>query len=460
MAGLSQVFETARRSLFAQRDAMAVTSHNIANAGTTGYTRQRAELTTTIPLPDRVGLLGTGVEMSSVSRLREKFIDTQYRTTNQQLNNASMQSRIFSQIEAVVNEPSDNGLQSMMQGFSKAWQSLAATPEDMGARQIVLQSASTLSNGIQQIYSGLRQLRSDMKDEISANVDKINGLASEIADFNEKIMAASNSNMSANDLMDSRDLKIDELSKIANIRATEDNRGAMNISVGGVSIVNQTSTIPLMLKDNVTTLSVQTGPSGNQAQITGGELGGMLQQYNATIPGYQASLDQLGQSIMDSVNAVHSAGYGLKANASDPSAPTGTAFFTSYGNGVLMVNAALVTNPSLIAASSTGAAGDNVQANTIANIFDAPTMNGGTVSHNQFFAAFASKIGTDSSVASRDEENQQLILTQMENQRNSFSGVSLDEEMTNMIKFQRAYDASAKLVKTVDEMMTTIIQLA
>jgi len=459
MPGLSKVFETARRSLFAQRDAMDVTAHNIANAGTTGYTRQRAELTTTVPLPDRVGLLGTGVEMSSVSRLREKFIDTQYRTTNQQLNNASMQSRIFSQIEAVVNEPSENGLQSMMQGFSKAWQSLASTPEDMGARQIVLQSATTLSNGIQQLYSGMNQLRYDMKDEVSANVEKINALSREIADFNEKIMTATNSKMSANDLMDSRDIKIDELSKIANIRVAEDSKGSMNISVGGVSIVNQTDTIPLEVKDNVTSLLIQTVSSGNPAQVTGGELGGMLQQYNTTIPGYQSSIDQLAQSIMSSVNSLHRAGFGLKTNPSDPAAPTGTNFFTSYGNGVLTVNAALSNNPSLIAASATGAAGDNAQANKLANVFDSPTMNGGTESQNQFYAAFTSKIGTDSGTAIREETNQQLILTQIANQRNSFSGVSLDEEMTNMIKFQRAYDASAKLVKTVDDMMITILQI-
>lgn len=463
MAALTQIFETARRSLLAQRDAMGVTSHNIANAGTVGYTRERAELTTTTPIPNRIGLLGTGVEMSSISRLREKFVDTQYRSTNQQLNNASTQSRIFSQIEAIVNEPSENGLQSMMQGFSKAWQSLAATPEDMSVRQIVLQSASTLSNGIQQLYSGLDQLRSDLKEEVSANVDKINVLAKDIADFNEKIKTANNTKMSANDLMDSRDLKIDELSAIANIRAVEDASGFVNVSIGGVSIVNQMSTTELLVVSTVTStgtgVSVQAGSSTNQAQITGGELGGLLQQYNTTIPGYKSQVDTLGQSIMDEVNALHTNGYGLKALSSDLSAPTGTQFFSGYSGGVLTINSDLVDNPSLIAASLTGAAGDNENANKIANIFDTPTMNTGTVSHNQFYAAFTSKIGTDASSASRDEQNQQLILTQVENQRNSYSGVSLDEEMTNMIKFQRAYDASAKLIKTVDEMMSTIIQI-
>ncbi|MGE5314683.1 MAG: flagellar hook-associated protein FlgK [Acidobacteriota bacterium] len=458
MPGLSKVFETARRSLFAQRDAMDVTSHNIANAGTTGYTRQRAELTTTTPLPDRVGLLGTGVEMSSVSRLREKFIDTQYRNTNQSLSNASMQSRIFSQIEAIINEPSSNGLQSMMQGFSKAWQALAATPEDMGARQSVLQSASTLANGIQQIYSGLNQLRSDMKDEISSDIDKINELAKGIADFNEKIITAQNSGMTANDLMDSRDLKIDELSKIANIRTSFDAKGAINVSVGGISIVNQTDTVALRVRETGTKLSVTTTDFSSTATLTAGELGGLMTQYNTTIPGYLSSIDEFGQSIMDSVNQAHASGYGLKASSSDPSAPTGTLFFSSYGNGVLSVNSSLATNPRLIAASSTGAAGDNIQANKIANIFDQPTMNGGTVSHNQFYTALVGKIGTDSSDASREEASQNLILSQIEAQRNSFSGVSLDEEMTNMIRYQRAYDASAKLVKVVDEMMTTIIQ--
>jgi flagellar hook-associated protein 1 len=457
MSGLSKIFETARRSLFAQRDAMDVTSHNIANAGTTGYTRQRAELTATTPLPEKVGLLGTGVEMSSVSRLRGQFIDTQYRNTNQSLNNASMQSRIFSQIEAVFNEPSDNGLQSMMQGFAKSWQTLAATPEDMGARQGVLQSATTLSNGIQAIYSGLNQLRSDMKDEVSADVDKINGLAKDIANFNEKIVTAQNSGMSANDLMDSRDLKIDELSAMVNIKTSADSKGAVNISVGGVSIVNQTETVDLQLDESGSKLTIGTS-TGNGAIINAGEVGGLVQQYNTTIPGYLSSLDEFGQNLMDSVNAAHGAGYGLKANASDPSAPTGTPFFTSYGNGVLTVNPALTDNPSLIAASASGAPGDNAEANTIANIFDAPTMKGGTVTMNQFYAAFVGKVGTDSANAASEETSQNLILSQVESQRNSYSGVSLDEEMTNMLKFQRAYDASAKLIKTVDDMMTTIIQ--
>ncbi|HLP16653.1 MAG TPA: flagellar hook-associated protein FlgK [Bacteroidota bacterium] len=459
MAGLSKVFETARRSLFAQRDAMDVTSHNIANAGTTGFTRQRAELTTTTPLPDRVGLLGTGVEMSSVSRLREKFIDTQYRNTNQSLNNASMQSRIFSQIEGLLNEPSDNALQNMMQGFYKAWQTLASTPEDTGARQVVLQSARTLSNGINQLYTGFTQLQNDLKEEAVAKVDTVNALARDIASFNEKIMTAKNGNLSANDLMDSRDLKIDELSKLVNMRVSEDNQGALNVSVGGVSIVNQTDTISLELKDNGTTISINATGSSNSSQIINGELGGILKQYNTVLPAYKGSIDTMSQSIMDGVNAVHQTGYGLKTQATDPTAPTGTLFFTSYGNGVLTVNPDIVDNLNLIAASTDGSAGNNKTAIQIANLFDTPTMSGGTISVHQYYNAFASRIGTESADAARDEQSQTLILTQVEGQRNSFSGVSLDEEMTNMIKFQRAYDASAKLIKTVDDMMNSIIAL-
>lgn len=457
MSGLAKIFETAKRSLFATRDAMDVTSHNIANAGTAGYTRQRAELTTTTPMRERAGLLGTGVEMSGVTRLRAKFIDTQYRATNQSLNSAAMQSRIFSQIEAIINEPSTNGLQSMMEGFSRAWQTLAATPEDMGVRQGVVQSALTLSKGLQAVYGGLTELRGDMKEEVSAEVDKINQLARQIADYNQKIVSAQNAGLSANDLMDSRDLTIDELSKVVNIRITLDAKGAINVSAGGMTIVNQMDTAALEVREIDSKLSVGL-PQGSSAAVTSGELGGLLTQYNVTIPGYAASLDELGQSIMDSVNAVHSAGYGLKARPTDPSAPTGTLFFSSYGNGVLQVNAALEDDPSLIAASATGASGDNAQANRIASIFDAPTMQGGVVSHNQFYAAFAGKIGTDASDAAREETSQNLILTQIESQRSSFSGVSLDEEMTNMIKYQRAYDASAKLITVIDDMMNTIIQ--
>lgn len=457
MAGLSKVFETARRSLFAQRDAMDVTSHNIANANTPGFTRQRADLTTTAPLPDRIGLLGTGVGMTSVSRLREKFIDSQYRVTSSTLNNSGTQTRVFSQIEAIVNEPSETGLQSMMQGFYESWQALASTPEDMGSRQVVIQSAVSLSNGIRQVYSGMSQLRSDLKEEVVTNVQRINTLASEIADFNEKIVTMTNANMSANDLMDTRDLKIDELSALANIRTLQDTKGSINISIGGVSIVSQTDTLALAVKDSGTSLAVVGADSGNPALISNGELGGLLTQYNTVIPGYQSSIDELSQSIMDSVNTLHTAGYGLKAASTDPSAPTGTLFFTSYGNGVLTVNPNLEDDPALIAASASGAAGDNTQATAIANIFTAATMSGGTVSHNQFYTALAGKIGSDTSSAEREETNQELILTQISNQKNSFSGVSLDEEMTNMIKFQRAYEASAKLIKTVDDMMSTII---
>jgi flagellar hook-associated protein 1 FlgK len=327
----------------------------------------------------------------------------------------------------------------------------------MGARQSVLQSAQTLSNGIQQIYSGLNQLRSDIKDQASGDVDKINGLASDIADLNSKILAANNSGMSANDLMDSRDLKLDNLSQMVNIRTTTDSKGSINVSVGGVSIVNQMDTVKLQVKDVNSKLAITAVNSDGTASISSGELGGLVQQYNTTIPSYSSSLDTFAQNIMDSVNAVHTAGYGLKANEADPSAPTGTQFFTSYGNGVLAINPALTANPSLVAASSTGASGDNATANQIANIFDAPTMSGNTVSLNQFYTSFVGKIGTDSSNASNNETNQNLILTQVQSARNSFSGVSLDEEMTNMLKYQRAYDASAKLIKVVDDMMSTII---
>ncbi len=454
MAGINKVFETARRSLFAQRNAMDVTAHNIANAGTVGYTRQRADLTTTAPTRESVGLLGSGVELSSVSRLRDNFIDTQVRNSQQSLGSSTLQSRIFDQIEAIMNEPSSNGLQSMMQNFSKAWQTLATTPEDLGARQIVLQSARSLSTGIKQIQNNFSSLRSDIKDEIVSKVNKINTLTSQISDLNKKILDASNANLTANDLMDTRDNKIDELSQLANVKTYEDTKGVIRVNVGGVTVADENSAVPFSVTDNGTTLSVGIASSTSAANINSGELGGMLTHYNDVIPKYMSDIDTLATSIFTEVNTVHNAGFGLGTPA-----PTGNDFFSSYTNGTLTITPTIESDPRLIAASKTGAAGDNDVATQIANIFETPTMNGGTVTHQQYYNMLLGKIGSDASRVKQETDGQQLIMIQLQSQRNSFSAVSLDEEMTNMIKFQRSYDASAKLIKAVDEMMSTIIQM-
>jgi flagellar hook-associated protein 1 FlgK len=454
MPGIFGIFEIGRRALAAQQIGMNVTSHNIANASTVGYSRQRTDFVAGMALQNAQGFfLGTGVDVQSITRMRDRFLDTQYRQANSSLGNASMRSGVLSQIEASLQEPSDSGLQALMAGFFNSFQELAAHPEESAPRNAVLMQATRLASTFNRLSTNFTTQRANIAEDVGNKIAQINRLTQQIGQLNQQILTAQGGGNQSADLRDQRDAALDELSRIADVSASVDGQGILYVSIGGTIVAgNGTSTA---LQSNVVNGSLKiTNAVGQDVNLNGGELGSMLEMYNTTIPGYMSQLDQLATTIIRRVNTVHAAGYGL---GNPP--PTGIDFFTGTDASTIAVSSQISTNINNIAASADGSPGNNANALALYGIFNEQLMDAGTTTVTQYYSRFVSTIGTAVSAANADSNGATAVLSQVDAQRESISGVSLDEEMTNMIRFQRSYEAAARVISAADELMKTILNL-
>lgn len=454
MSGLSLILETARRALMSQQVGINVTSHNIANASTDGYSRQRANFTPTPAIWERYGYLGTGVQAETIGRLRDGYLDGQIRYSNGAMNSAVTQQGVLSQVEASFNEPSDAGLSAMMTQFFNSWQTLATHPEDSSARNGVVQQGALLAQSFQRLHNELTQTHASINDDLSVKIDSINQLTSEISDLNRRIISAAAAGGEPSDLEDERDRKLDDLSKLANISFSKDSSGSVTVSLGGMTVASRAGAVAIASREVAGQMQIVTAKDNIQLSITGGEVGGDLKLYNTTLPGYISKLDELANALISRVNALHSAGYGL---GTPPS--TGVNFFAGSGAADIAVDPAIQADASLVAASQDGTPGDNAVALAIANVPNDKVLTGNTLTVSQFYNGLASSVGSDIAGVESTANAQQLVLSQLENQRTSVSGVSLDEEMTNLIQYQRAYDAAARLVNTANDMFQTVLDM-
>jgi flagellar hook-associated protein 1 FlgK len=480
MSGISQVLEIARRALLAQQYQMNVTGHNIANASTPGYSRQRAHIVTTSPTESGGGMLGTGVIVQSVDRLRNRFIDTQIRASNDAYGQANQEYQILDQIQATLNEsPGSTGLSSTLSTFFNSWSSLEMHPEDSVTRNSLLLAGKNVTNVFHRLNTEMTSLRTSLRDEIQAKLDRINTLTSEIAGLNVQLTAANVSGTNTGDMRDTIGMKLDELSSLANISVSEGSNGTVSVMMGSLQIADNGSSHTLKMSagpaatiagSSFDQLKITT-EMGLEAQVSGGETGGLLKSYNTTIPDALGRLDRLAEALVSEVNKYHATGYGLQ----EPPL-TGINFFSGSGAASIQIDltdtsggAQAGSNPSLanIAASSvSGASGNNDIARLIASAFDRQSLTtggGGSLlgglSISTYYNQSVTWLGSAINAADTVMTSQEQVLTQLNQQRDSVSGVSLDEEMTNMIKFQRAFDAAAKMVNTADEMFQTILNM-
>ncbi len=449
------LLETARRAMMAQQIGITTTGHNIANASTAGYSRQRVTLRASPSEQRTYGYLGTGVMIDAVNRVRDRFVDQQMRTTNATLGDANAQQSTLSQIEATFNEPSNAGLSAGLSGFFNAFQELSLHPEDPAARNAVLQQGTLVTQTFHRLHDEMNTTRQTMVEEVTDKVKHINQLASQISDLDVQITRASAGGLSSpNDLLDERDRKIDELSTIAGITVAEDPQGSVIVSMGGVTIASRAGAQSLHVENTAQGVQIRTDKENITVPASGGELGASLTLVNTTIPGYLGKLDELAGALITRVNAVHRSGYGLGTPA-----PTGLDFFSGTAAADINLSAAIAGNPSAVAASQSGAPGDNKGALALAGIAGEALLGGNSLTLSQFYNGLVTGVGSAVNGAQSTADTQQLILNQLSNQQQSVSGVSIDEEMTNLIQYQRAFDAAARLVNTTNDMFTTILSM-
>ena len=520
--------ETARRSLFTQTAALNTTGHNIANANTEGFSRQTVKMTASRPI-EAYGLtkstvpgqLGTGVEFGSIERVREAFLDNQFRDENSALGNWTIQSNTLDKLEAIFQEPSDTGISSVMNNFWKSWSDLSKNPSDSTSRKIVSQTTQSMTDALNYLSKQLSNLDTDLASNIAVKGTEIQSYLSSMAELNKSIFRIESLGDKANDLRDQRDLIVDKLSKIINISAVETDSG-YNISLGGQPLV-QGFTVAATVDSAFLNSAYGDGLTGD---LKTGEVYGMIASSKNYVADYKKQLDNIantiatgdieltlpkgsmppeGTMLTNSVNVTNADGTistiaagtafpkGATINADvkttvaglnglhqlgytmDGTLSPGKPLFTITGDGTTITagnitfNAEIAADTNLLATSlrttGTGTAesvvkGNNTLALLIANQQTGSfksSSTGTTATADTFYKSLVGQLGIQSQEATRQTENSNYLVEQVDARRQSVSGVSLDEEMSNMLVFQHAYSAAARFMTTYDELLDKLI---
>lgn len=460
--GLFQALETGKRAMQAHQLTLSTIGQNIANVDTPGYSRQRAEKTTTDALRTAMGMLGSGVTISRVRQVRDLFLGNQFRQENKSLGRWEFKEKILSQVETMFNEPGSESLRSHMDAFFNAFSQLANAPESVTNRNDVLSKARTLVSDFHQLDNQLKTLSNSLDRDLAIRIQEINQKGAEVALLNQQIARIEIDGTIANDLRDKRDLLIDDMSKIVDVNTFEDATGAVRVMIGSMAIVDRNvhyeiEAVARTVRGEIKNEIVFKG-TNQVIKNLNGELRGLVELRDTTLPSLIRKLDDLAGTFAREFNAIHSTGFGLRSGAA-VSAPTGNNFFrpTSTSAGTLEINLAVLNDVSLIAASQSGEPGDASNALLMSQLRDIKILSSGGQTVNEFYGALIGNVGVDTRDAQRFRGNFELVVQQITNARESVQGVSLDEEMTELIRAQRAYEAAARVITAADQALETVI---
>jgi flagellar hook-associated protein 1 FlgK len=467
MLGLFNTLNLGARSMIAEELGVEVTGQNLANANNAAYTRQTVQLQTSTPTPSSLGLQGTGVEAASIQQVSNQLINGQIQSeasvggywNSQQtaLENAQTQLDEFLNLSSSSTSSStttSTDLSDQLNSLFNAFQSVATSPTDSTARQSLINTAQTLASSFNQASQNLSALNSQLNTSVGGDVTSANQLLSDIASLNGQIAKATASGGTANDLVDSREADLENLAKLVNTQTTANSDGTISVSIGGQELVSGSK-----LSDSLATyadadgnLLVQTAASATPLTLTGGSIQGTIDARDGALATLRGGLDTMASTLITQVNGIYQNGYDLNGNS-------GADFFTGSDAGDIGVNSALLTDPSQVQTADTNSTGDNTVALALAQLGSQSL----TALNNQTFSGACSldveNFGDALSNANDQVTNYNSVNTMLLNQRDSVSGVSLEEEMANLITYQKAYETSAQIISTVNQMLTTVVNL-
>lgn len=507
-------FNTARSGLFASQRALDITGHNISNVNTPGYSRQRLNQAQSNPmtLPGGTGMLGAGVDTLSINQFRNEFLDFKYRS--EVITQGYWESKRdgLKFIEAIINEPSETGITTVIDEMFAAFQELSKNPENLTTRALVRQRGIAFTNTLNHMYNQFEKMAKDLNFDIQTTVTSINSFADQISLLNEQIFKAELDGSHANDLRDRRNLLVDELSKLVNVDVVE----VMDVNDQTLSgqegnsttkkLVLQINGHPLVYHNRVNKLDATAEvasnfdshimmkqikwKSGDIIDIKGlkGELKALLDLRDGEdgnrkgVPFYINELNRFAQTFAKEINEIHKKSYGLNGDFNGIGNATDGGGYLMFTAGKILsedmyTGADLTTlEHSRITAKNISISLDididlnKVGASTSVGLLPgdgSQALEMSLLRHKtgmfqegkpeDFIKSLISNLGVDTQEAVRMAANQQFLTEQINSQKQAISGVSLDEEMSNMVKFQHAYNASARMITTMDEMIDTII---
>lgn len=452
---------TAKQGMMAGQAGISVTGQNVANVDTDGYSRKR------LVSVAQASTLGGGVTVEGIKRYTDEFATTRLIQEKVAQGYADNSSDILSQISDLFNDLQENGLGSALDKFYASIQLLETSSSDLTVRQEVIASAEELASAFNRISTAIDSVRSNTDNLLKSTVEEINTRTAELQSLNKEIVLSSAAGNDISDLLDRRDQLLSELSEHASISYIENDNNQVTVFLeDGLPLIEGNTRSILEVQESAApgaSRVLYVTDDGVSSDITAsldeGGLGGILNTRDNVIPDWADDLDQLAYDIVTAYNSVHSAGVGLDGS-------TGLDLFTALGSAtnaaaLMEVNSAVSSNPEAIAAAQdpTLLPGDNTNALALAELADQDLAAGGTQTFNEAYSTIVGEVGVATSRAQAEVVTRASSIDRIEEIRDSESAVSLDEEMTALIQYQRAYQASARVLNVVTEVLDTILAL-
>jgi flagellar hook-associated protein 1 len=467
MSKVGAMMDVGKRSLQNSQTALQTVSHNIANKSTEGYSRQRVELQTMDPIGTGNIRIGMGAKAGAVTRANNPWLEKQIQREKTSLGFQNGRTDSLGRVEQVFNEQQNKGLNQYMTQFFNAFRELSNNPESLASRTMVKEAGQQMADDFRRVHTQLKDVQVDIDGQVKNLTEQVNQMTKEIATLNEKVLQVEAQGSHANDERDRRDLLIKQLGEKVDISWAEGKDGQVSITAGNTAILVSGGTSTELLSHvtgtrNRAEVLYKSNEYGSTFEITqqfkGGQLGGLLEVRDQIVEDALKNVDELAFTLAKEVNMAHIEGH-------DRYGKPGVLFFempnTAKGaSEVMNVNKTIFNDVGRIAAGSKpNAPGDNTIANMISGIQYRSTMQNGTATMDDYYNSNVGELGTITQRARSTQESQKNIVDQMTTLRENISGVSLDEETTNMIEMQKMYDASARVIKTADEMLETVLNL-
>ncbi len=454
MSGLFRGLQIGLSTLMAHQRAIDVTSHNIANANTPGYQRQRVNLQE-LAAPSGVinpPIMGMGVYARSVSRFATPFIDQQIRRQTGSQQYAENTESLLRDVESILTEPSTSGVAAALDGFWQAWQDLTVAPTERATRISLTQSATQLSSTIREAHTFIDSMKTNLNTQVESQVARVNDIATEIDGLNKQIIQANaqaNGKDGAIPLEQRRDTLLFELSGMVDFELSIQDGGLARVTVGNYALVNDGGPKPIELAQDK---SLVWSGNGTPVHVSTGSLKSLVDLRDTILPSVLSDLDTFASGLIENVNAIHRNGYGIDGT-------TGLDFFSGTDAGTIRVNSSIEQFPEAIAsASQPGSVGDIDTALEIAGLADRPSMGaGGLVSINGYFRSVVTDLGMNIQRSEAGAASSRIVVEHLSDRRQAVSGVSMDEEVASLLGYEKAFQAGARIINVIDEMLDQVI---
>lgn len=455
MSSLLSIMDSSLSAMFAARVGLQTVSHNLANANTPGYSRQTVQLGARRPAVLPYGNLGRGVEILGIRRHTDIFLLANRRSQGSRLAGYAQVDVSLREIETIFGSVDSDHLGDALDGFFNAWSDLATPPASSALKQQVVVAAQTLVADLNAMNSSLDDLERSIETTLAAEVTRLNDALEQVALLNVQIRGSEYGTTTANDLRDQRDLLIDQVAQLAKVSVLERDDGTVDLVLAGRTVVTRDQVMLLDTKyletDTGLELSIVTARTHTPVTVADGKLAGLISSRDEQVKNVRDQLNELARLLADKVNEVHIQG---RSGGS-----SGLEFFTGDTAGTIDINLAIVNDYDLVATSRSGLAGDNDIALEIANLANTPLSDDNGASLTDTYRTVLSDLATRRSRFEFLVQNQDNVVQALDARLASVRGVSVDEEGANLMRYQQAYDASARIITAVQDMFDTLLNM-